>query len=327
MFPMKCAVLFHQTRLKVPTDQRDSHYNPQNGWSSQMKDIFALSLFGLFLFMSAPLSIAQGTYMQIDVPGSIDTALRGINSEGDISGFYVDDSLGNDHGFLLSGGSYMTIDYPDPNFPDTQLFGMNDVGQTVGVAFGNGLDVGFVYSTATQTFTEISYPGSLTTFPENINNAGKIVGLFYSQNNRTTFGFEFDGSTYTKIGAPKGFSTEAFGITTLGDIVGVAYGPGLFNFMLHQGKYEFLELPNAPRALVAGINNAGTTLVGSYAPVSGGTAGFLGGKQVFVELQFPGSNQTTPYGINNAGEVVGFFSEPSLSTYHGFTWTPSVNKK
>src|SRR5580704_6886148 len=124
MFPMKCAVLFHQTRLKVPTDQRDSHYNPQHGWSSQMKDIFALSLFGLFLFMSAPLSVAQGTYMQIDVPGSIDTALRGINSEGDISGFYVDDSLGNDHGFLLSGGSYMTIDYPDPNFPDTQLFGM-----------------------------------------------------------------------------------------------------------------------------------------------------------------------------------------------------------
>lgn len=285
-----------------------------------MKNLFALSLFGLFLFASAPLSAAQGTYTQIDAPGGVgDTALRGINSVGDICGYY------DGHGFLLSGGSYITIDYP--GFPVTQLFGLNDNGQIVGVAFGNGVDVGFVYNTADQTFTEISYPGSPTTIPQSINNTGEIAGVFYSQNERKTLGFEFDGSTYTKITAPKGFSAWAYGISASDDVVGVFSGPGAFNFVFHQGKYKLLGIPEAPGAVVTGIDSAGTTLVGFYGPVSGGVAGFVESKQGFEEVQFPGANETLSYGVNNAGEVVGYFSDPGLVTYHGFTWTPPAGNK
>jgi probable HAF family extracellular repeat protein len=48
--------------------------------------------------------------------------------------------------------------------------------------------------------------------------------------------------------------------------------------------------------------------------------------QGLEELEFPGSNQTYPFGINNAAEVVGLFSEPNGTTFHAFTWIPAAKK-
>jgi hypothetical protein len=66
-----------------------------------------LSLAAL-LFATAPLALAQGTYTQIDVPGSILTFVSGIDTAGDIVGSYADPTSRR-HGFLLSGGVYTTI--------------------------------------------------------------------------------------------------------------------------------------------------------------------------------------------------------------------------
>jgi probable HAF family extracellular repeat protein len=38
-------------------------------------------------------------------------------------------------------------------------------------------------------------------------------------------------------------------------------------------------------------------------------------------LSFPGSITTEAYGINAAGEVVGYFIDQNYNT-HGFLWTP-----
>ena len=81
----------------------------------------------LLLILSAPL-MAQGTYTQIDVPGSLATICSGIDSNGDIVGFYADDTTL--HGFLLSAGVYTTIDYPGA--AETTLRGVNDAGKIVG---------------------------------------------------------------------------------------------------------------------------------------------------------------------------------------------------
>src|SRR5438552_10549418 len=84
------------------------------------------------LIASVPLTLAQGTYTQIDVPGSAQTVSYGINFGGDISGWYVD-ARNNFHGFLLSGGTYTTIDYPGSDF--TAFYGINNLSQVVGVAY------------------------------------------------------------------------------------------------------------------------------------------------------------------------------------------------
>ena len=67
-----------------------------------------LSLAALLLAFPS-LGQAQGTYTEFDVPGASSTGCYGVNSAGDIVGYYTTDGS---HGFLLSGGTYTTIDYP-----------------------------------------------------------------------------------------------------------------------------------------------------------------------------------------------------------------------
>src|SRR5271155_3497411 len=65
----------------------------------------------VLLLTTAPLALAQGTYTQIDVPGSLETLGYGIDNAGDIVGGYLD-SNDSYHGFLLSGGIFTTLDSP-----------------------------------------------------------------------------------------------------------------------------------------------------------------------------------------------------------------------
>jgi hypothetical protein len=63
------------------------------------------------------------TYRQLKVPGAISTSAVGINSSGQIVGYYSGSS-GGYQGFLLSGGKYTTVDYP--NAPNSFASGIND---------------------------------------------------------------------------------------------------------------------------------------------------------------------------------------------------------
>src|SRR5579863_6758046 len=74
------------------------------------------------LLMAASVALAQGTYTQIDYPGSTFTYCWGVNRAGDISGGYTD-TAGNYHGFLLSNGVYVSFDYPGAG--GTEGWGLN----------------------------------------------------------------------------------------------------------------------------------------------------------------------------------------------------------
>src|SRR5579863_6973246 len=124
------------------------------------------------LVLLASVALAQGTYTQIDPPGGTQTRGLGIDNAGDIVGFYF---AGTYHGFLLSGNTYATINYPGQ---ETFLNGINDVGQMVGYAH----TLAFVYDLQTQSFTEVAYPGTNnTTNPTCINHTGTIAGSYAHQ--------------------------------------------------------------------------------------------------------------------------------------------------
>ena len=146
--------------------------------------------FALCLIAFVPLAPAQGTYTQIDFPGSTGTYCWGIDNAEEISGTFGD-SGGGYHGFLLSGGNFSVIDYPGAQ--NTYLNGLNDLGQIVG--FARSPDIGFVYDVQTQSFTEIRYPGAPLTYPYSINNAGTIVGAFTDSHMRKLRGFELIDQT------------------------------------------------------------------------------------------------------------------------------------
>src|SRR5215217_4682083 len=64
------------------------------------------------------------------------TAACGINNRGQIVGLYNDES--GQHGFLLSGGTYTTINFPGASTQGTQAQGINNRGDIVGVYSVNG---------------------------------------------------------------------------------------------------------------------------------------------------------------------------------------------
>ncbi len=102
----------------------------------------------ILLITAAPLTLAQGTYTQFDVPGAVFTIGYAIDASGDVVGIYGN-SDGTFDGFLLSGDIYTPVVYPGSS--DTRLSGINDVGQIVGESIGP--NIGFLYEVQTQTFT------------------------------------------------------------------------------------------------------------------------------------------------------------------------------
>jgi probable HAF family extracellular repeat protein len=282
------------------------------------KTIFSLAT---LLLTTAPLVMAQGTYTQFDVPGALGTVGIGIDTVGNIDGFYFD-ANGNTHGFLLSGGTYMTVDYPGGT--NTQLLGKNDKGQIVGVALPQGASAysGFVYDVMTQTLSTMSRSGATQTSPFSINNAGLIAGTLYYSSSQQTVGFELVGSKYVAIKPPGTELVHAAGISASGVVEVTAYSPTVENFLFSHGKYQSLSIPDAPGAELVGISSAG--VVGSYEPSSGGTAGFLYQNKILTTLQFPGSTFAQAWSINDAGEVVGYFAD-SGDIQHGFTWEPPAD--
>jgi probable HAF family extracellular repeat protein len=282
------------------------------------KSVLSLAV---LLITSASLALAQGTYTQIDPPGASRTQCIGVNAAGEVSGFYQD-AGGTYHGFLLSGGTYTIIDY---NGEGAFVYGINDVGQVVGLSSSGG----FLYDIATQTFIEtINYPGASVTYPYAINNAGTIVGYF--QQVEQIEGFKLVGSTYTEIAPGRGLAdTYVNGITVSGELALFSSSVNSEgNFLFANGKYTKIAFDGMlPNAEVNGISRNGKALAGEYEPNGGGAvAGFLYQNKRSQELQFPGATNTFPSGVNDVGEVVGFF-EDSSDNIHGFTWTPPADEE
>src|SRR5512133_1513266 len=113
-------------------------------------------------------------YTTLDDPlasGSLGTNAVGINNAGQIVGEYSDGS--GFHGFLLSGGTYTTLNDPlAPNF--TETFGINSAGQIVGNYVVSGGGGGLLLSGG--TYTTLNPTGSVSTIAEDVNGKGQIVG-------------------------------------------------------------------------------------------------------------------------------------------------------
>jgi probable HAF family extracellular repeat protein len=280
------------------------------------------AVLSLAVLLLAPLALAQGTYTQIDYPGSILTVASGIDTAGDIVGSYADPTSRR-HGFLLSGGVYTTIDYPGAQ--DTYTFGLNDLGQIVG---GDNY-VGFIYDIGTRAFTTLSFPVQKDfTTAAAINNAGTVVGYVQVNQGSGAFliGFELVGASYLKV-LPRGYLYSTMSsINNSGKAVGIASTSSAYiSFLFDEtGSSKFQPLGIAPSAFPVAINDT-NGIVGSYSPSTGITKGFVYQNSTFQPLVFPAPNSfTTATGINNSGEVVGYFFDAS-NIQHGFTWTPPAD--
>lgn len=118
---------------------------------------------GSFLLAQSP---------SISPPHSVFTRALGMNDEGHVVGFFVDDLAFAMHGFVGTPDSLVSFDIPGAEF--THARDINNKGQIVGVYEDDGREHGFVKNSA--GFMTLDVPGAYFTQLSGINDQGQIVG-------------------------------------------------------------------------------------------------------------------------------------------------------
>lgn len=225
---------------------------------------------------------------------------NGINNAGDIVG------VQNGQAFLIPhGGSVTPISIPGAS--SSAAFGINDKGNIVG-QYGVGAQTpGFYLGSNSGTPVRIDAPaGADTVNVQGVNNSGQVVG-FYVGNDGQDHGFQANIAS-----AVKGQITgTAIGDPTLPTIPGE---PGA-TFVFSQ---------------ILGVNDKGIA-VGYYGDSTTSQHGFLynlsTGAYTFLDDPSEGFDNgvevTQITGINNLGQITGFYSDSS-GVFHGFVADPTA---
>jgi hypothetical protein len=297
-----------------------------------------LRLLALVVLVSgvSPLQAQQYNFTNFDYPGGSNTAAYGINSSGQITGYYYN---GGWHGFVRSsdGSTFTTFDYPG-NVGFTLAHGINDSGQIVGSYPFDAAGSGFLRSSDGGTFTSIDDPsafgtsdgGGFGTVAHGINNSGQIAGYYYTDNIVHGFLRSSDGSIFTSFEDPSAFQqTVAKGINSSAQIAGSFNDStgGSHGFLRRSDGSTFTNFddPSAgPSGTTAwGINDSGQ-IAGYYTDGSGIAHGYLRKTDgTLTNIDDPSATGGTfPLGINNSGQIVGLYYDAAGS--HGFVTSLAV---
>jgi probable HAF family extracellular repeat protein len=195
--------------------------------------------------------------------------------------------------------------------------GINDHGDIVG-AFGDDTGLhGFLLSRGTVTIIS-SPPCPVPSrfgpqmIANGVNNRGEVVGGYNPCGNEG-HGFIWSDGTLTTIDVPNEPFPDLRGINDHGDIVGFT---AVHGFLLSKGMFTALVAPDTTEDVPVpfGINNSGD-IVGDL----GGDA-FLLSKSRYTLFRVPGSGFTEARGINDRGDIVGFWMDEQGSI-HGYVLT------
>jgi probable HAF family extracellular repeat protein len=224
------------------------------------------------------------SFVDENFPGSIQTQVVGINNRGETGGFYVD-GAGTTHGFLDINGTFTNVDAPNTAF--NQILGVNDLGVAAGYSStdpaGATLQQAFIYRHGQFVYVPFNIPNLGNTQATGINDANIVSGFY--QTGDQTFGFIWDWRHH------------------------------------HMGKIQY---PGANFTQALGVNNAGQ-VVGVYSKDGEATThGFVYKEGHYASVDEPNSvnlGATLVNGINDRGQIVGFFTDNNGNTV-GFVGNP-----
>lgn len=223
--------------------------------------------------------------------------IRGINDNGDLVGTTT--SAGSVVGYFCDASTKTAIIIAPPNVAGSHGYAVNNSKSIVGILFGGSATVaqrGFIYKN--KTYQILSYPDSpafqvYSTTAEVINNNDTIVGIYNAHPNddsTVTKLFQYSNGVYTTLPDRPGFVPfSAAGINDIGWVVA-----------------NFLPDPKT--------TNTNTTQVSSAVLVNG----------KWQQIAYPGAGQTYVRGINNKGQLSGFFinSATGMASPTGFITNP-----
>src|SRR5579872_6146731 len=237
--------------------------------------------------------LGAGSYTNENFPGSVQTQVTGLNNRGVTVGFWStmnNTNMVNDNfGFYESNGQFHNVNFPagdNASPPVNQLLGVNDANVAVGFytdAAGNSH--GYQYQIGSGKFSLVNVPGATSSTAAAINGRGDVAG-FYTNAAGTVQGFlRTVFGQVTNLAFPGASATSALGVTGSDEVVGFY-----------------------------------TTGSGDAAASHGFTWTRQGG---FATVDDPnGVGTTTINGVNDAGDLVGFYVDANGNT-DGFLGTPA----
>jgi hypothetical protein len=235
-----------------------------------------------------------GKYQLVSAPGAVQTQLTGLNEQGVQVGFWSPQNNANmadaNTGFYVDNGGFRSVSFPatDNAKPAiNQLLGVNDHDIAVGFyTDSRGLRHGYRYNIASGKFAPVTVPGGISVIAASISDGGAVAG-FFTTSKGVTSGFLLESTGHLVVlNAPHATLTQALGVSDSGEVV---------------GDYR-----------VGG---------GSHAATHGFT---WTQKRGFTTVDDPaGPGATTVSGVNDVGDLVGFYVDSSGHT-NGFLATPNA---
>jgi hypothetical protein len=299
---------------------------------------------------ASPISLSANAHQAHHVPGSRLAAgwsfsklnnsndptfnqLLGINNRGQIAGYFGSGAKGHPNkGYVLNLNA--PASYLNENFPgskQTQVIGINDRGVTVGFWSGQNkksqTNNNFGFYSMNGQFHRVTFPTrNMSKPPVNqllgVNDRDIAVGFYMgAQGQAHSYEFSILGGWFRRIRIPGAMSTTASGINNRGAVAGFYTGRGGVTRGFLRGAHGHLirlTFPGASSTMAFGVNDFGE-VVGTYMTGQGNKAksfGFTWSRRTeFRTINDPhGSGATTLNGINNAGDLVGFFTDRKGNT-------------
>jgi hypothetical protein len=236
----------------------------------------------------------QGNYANENFPGSVQTQVTGLNDKGVTVGFWSSMNnatmVNDNHGFYkINGHQFHTADFPtgSPFTPPVdQLLGVNNGDIAVGF-YTDAVNVnhGYKYNINTKHFSSVTDPNAPTSLAAAaINNNGDIAGFYIHPGNGLTDGFFKAGGKFIDLAFPGALNTFALGVNDHDEVVGVT-----------------------------NIISGGTVVTHGFTWKPG---------HGFTVVDDPnGIGTTTINGVNNKGDLVGFYVDGNGNT-DGFLAKP-----
>jgi hypothetical protein len=292
---------------------------------------------------AATLNHRGGTHYRfqtIDNPKDLTfNQLLGINDEGQIVGYFGSGAAGHPNkGYVIPPWSHQFIDENFPGSVQTQVTGENNRGVTVGfwsnTNMGVGMDANFGWVKVHGQFRMADFPTGDPASPVTdqllgVNDSDIAVG-FWVDGQGNNHGYEYNISTgrFSSVVDPQdtGASLQATAINDRGDIAGNIGSNGYL--LTRGGRFTDLSVPGSSSTMALGVNNY-DEVVGVFVPKSDANAleGYTWTPQHgFTTVNDPhgkndGNLTTTVNGVNDFGQVVGFYVDANGNT-DGFTATP-----
>jgi hypothetical protein len=243
--------------------------------------------------------------------------LLGINNHNKIAGYGVQGSA--DRGYVLSNPlsqpSYRPENYPGS--AQTQVAGINDNGVTVGQFFKAGRLSGFYRQNG--SYHKVTFPGSSGSNELlGINNSGIAVGDFTDAvGDWHAYQLNINTHKFTRINVRNSPNVTVTGINVAGAIVGFFTNAAskVVGFVRRANGVlvTFAKAGADGGTQALGINKGGL-VVGAYT-IGSRTFGFTWSQGRFHTVNDPnGIGSTVITGVNNAGDLVGFYTDSHANT-------------